>query len=77
MGRTRCEFLAFAQGSLLKNSAIVGVIAVSEKIAAEAEQENTSLFFSQLFEKQLARQRAALDGFVVGLNYNSARDRHD
>jgi hypothetical protein len=32
----------------------------------EAEQEQTSMFFSQLFEKQLSRQRAMLDSFIVG-----------
>jgi hypothetical protein len=31
----------------------------------EAEQEQTSMFFSQLFEKQLSRQRAMLDSFIV------------
>jgi hypothetical protein len=31
----------------------------------EAEQEQTSMFFSQLFDKQLSRQRAMLDSFIV------------
>lgn len=33
----------------------------------EAEQEQTSTFFSQLFERQLNRQRASLDAFIVRL----------
>jgi len=44
---------------------VIGIIAVTEKVAAEAEREQTSMFFSQLFEKQLGRQRAMLDAFVV------------
>nr|XP_019014642.1 exocyst protein [Kwoniella pini CBS 10737]OCF53423.1 exocyst protein [Kwoniella pini CBS 10737] len=44
--------------------AIVGIIAVTERLAKEAEEENTSIFFSQLFDKQLARQRQMLDYFV-------------
>jgi hypothetical protein len=50
---------------MLKRRTIVGVIAVTERVAMEAEQEQTSMFFSQLFEKQLSRQRAMLDSFVV------------
>jgi hypothetical protein len=44
---------------------IIGIIAVTEKVALEAEREQTSMFFSQLFEKQLGRQRTILDAFVV------------
>ncbi|WWC58251.1 uncharacterized protein I303_100789 [Kwoniella dejecticola CBS 10117] len=44
--------------------AIVGIIAVTERLAKEAEEENTSIFFSQLFDKQLARQRQMLDYFI-------------
>jgi hypothetical protein len=43
----------------------VGVIGVTERLAKEAEQENTSMFFAQMFDKLLARQHAALDMFVV------------
>lgn len=49
----------------LKSSAVVGVLGVTERLATEAEEENTSLFFAQLFDRQLARQRAALDAFAV------------
>lgn len=49
----------------LMNRTIVGIIAVTEKVALEAEREQTSMFFSHLFEKQLSRQRAMLDAFVV------------
>ena len=52
-------------GDALMCSTIVGIIAVTEKVALEAEREQTSMFFSQLFEKQLGRQRAMLDAFVV------------
>ncbi|WWD22409.1 hypothetical protein CI109_106900 [Kwoniella shandongensis] len=44
--------------------AIIGVIAVTERLAMEAEEENTSIFFAQMFDKQLARQRQILDMFV-------------
>ncbi|WWC85953.1 uncharacterized protein L201_000823 [Kwoniella dendrophila CBS 6074] len=44
--------------------AIVGIIAVTERLAKEAEEENTSIFFAQLFDKQLGRQRQMLDYFV-------------
>ena len=47
------------------DSAIIGVLGVTERIARQAEEEDTSLFFGQLFEKQLARQRAGLDAFAV------------
>ncbi|WVF66184.1 hypothetical protein IAT40_000924 [Kwoniella sp. CBS 6097] len=43
---------------------IVGVIAVTERLAKEAEEENTTIFFNQLFERQLARQRQLLDMFI-------------
>ncbi|WVQ93808.1 hypothetical protein IAU59_000886 [Kwoniella sp. CBS 9459] len=43
---------------------IVGVIAVTERLAKEAEEENTTIFFNQLFDRQLARQRQLLDLFV-------------
>ncbi|KAK8845463.1 hypothetical protein IAR55_006176 [Kwoniella newhampshirensis] len=43
---------------------VVGVIAVTERLAKEAEEENTSIFFAQMFDKQLARQRQILDIFV-------------
>jgi len=49
----------------LMSRTIIGIIAVTEKVALEAEREQTSMFFSQLFEKQLGRQRAMLDAFVV------------
>jgi hypothetical protein len=54
---------------------IIGIIAVTEKVALEAEREQTSMFFSQLFEKQLGRQRAMLDAFVVSptINYQLGR----
>jgi hypothetical protein len=44
---------------------IVGVIGVTERLAKEAEQENTSMFFAQMFDKLIARQHAALDIWVV------------
>ena len=50
---------------LITASAIVGVVAVSEKLAKEAEEENTSLFFAQMFDRQLSRGRMMLEAFVV------------
>ncbi|KIR55087.1 exocyst protein [Cryptococcus gattii Ru294] len=44
--------------------AIVGIIAVTERLAKEAEEENTSIFFAQLFDKQLLKQRLVMDMFV-------------
>ncbi|WVO23559.1 uncharacterized protein IAS62_004914 [Cryptococcus decagattii] len=44
--------------------AIVGIIAVTERLAKEAEDENTSIFFAQLFDKQLLKQRLVMDMFV-------------
>lgn len=44
--------------------AIVGIIAVTERLAKEAEEENTSIFFAQLFDKQLLKQRLIMDMFV-------------
>ncbi|ORX34673.1 exocyst complex component Sec3-domain-containing protein [Kockovaella imperatae] len=41
--------------------AIIGITVVTERLAQEAEAENTSIFFAQLFDRQIARQRAALD----------------
>lgn len=52
---------------LICASAVVGVLSVTERLAKEAEEENTSMFFAQLFDKQLARQRASLDAFAVCL----------
>lgn len=49
-------------------SAIVGIIAVTERLAKEAEEENTSIFFAQLFDKQLLKQRLIMDMFVVSLH---------
>lgn len=46
-------------------SSIVGVIVVTERLAKDAEEEDISLFFSQLFAKQQARQQQLLDAFVV------------
>ncbi|RXK38676.1 hypothetical protein M231_03986 [Tremella mesenterica] len=59
------EFKNWVEAANERNPlAIVGVISVTERIAKEAEEENTSIFFSQLFSRQLSRQRAALDAFV-------------
>ncbi|WVQ80381.1 hypothetical protein IAT38_002486 [Cryptococcus sp. DSM 104549] len=44
--------------------AVVGIIGVTERVAKEAEEESTSMFFGQLFDKQLLKQRAMLDMFV-------------
>jgi hypothetical protein len=46
--------------------AIVSVIVVTERLAREAEEGNTSMFFAQLFDKSLSRQRAMFDSFIVG-----------
>jgi hypothetical protein len=51
--------------SALMCSAIVGVLAVTERLSKEAEEESTSMFFAQLFDRQMARQRARLDAFAV------------
>ena len=59
------SFLIRNGGDELMSRTIIGIIAVTEKVALEAEREQTSMFFSQLFEKQLGRQRAMLDAFVV------------
>ncbi|GMK58498.1 hypothetical protein CspeluHIS016_0505300 [Cutaneotrichosporon spelunceum] len=45
-------------------SAIVGIIATTEQLQADAQMEGTSLFVQQLFDKQLGRQRKAFDAFV-------------
>ncbi|WVQ76259.1 hypothetical protein IAR50_005924 [Cryptococcus sp. DSM 104548] len=44
--------------------AVVGIIGVTEKIAREAADESTSMFFTSLFEKQLVKQRMILDAFL-------------
>jgi len=61
----QCECPLVLNESRLICRTIIGIIAVTEKVALEAEREQTSMFFSQLFEKQLGRQRAMLDAFVV------------
>lgn len=43
----------------------VGIIATTERLAREAEQEGTSMFLTQLFDKQLGRQRQVFDSFIV------------
>ncbi|ODN76094.1 hypothetical protein L202_06031 [Cryptococcus amylolentus CBS 6039] len=43
---------------------VVGIIGVTERIAREAADENTSMFFTSLFEKQLVKQRMMLDAFT-------------
>lgn len=45
----------------------MGIIAVTERLAKEAEEENTSIFFTQLFDKQLLKQRLIMDMFIVSL----------
>lgn len=47
----------------------MGIIAVTERLAKEAEDENTSIFFAQLFDKQLLKQRLIMDMFVVSPHY--------
>jgi len=47
------------------NRAMVGVLGVTERLSKEAEQENTSMFFAQLFDRQISRQRAFIDNFTV------------
>lgn len=44
---------------------VIGVIGVTERLAKEAEQENTSIYFSQLFDRLLAKQHSIFDAFVV------------
>jgi len=44
---------------------MVGVLGVTERLSHEAEEENTSIFFAQLFDRQLSRQRAFIDQFTV------------
>ena len=51
--------------SLIRLSAVVGLLGVTERLAKEAEEEDTSIFFAQLFDRQLARQRAAVEAFAV------------
>ncbi|ORY34282.1 exocyst complex component Sec3-domain-containing protein [Naematelia encephala] len=64
-GFVEMEIRNWVEAATEKNIvAIVGIMGVTEKLAMEAEQENTSLFFSQLFDRQLSRQRAVLDAFV-------------
>ena len=50
---------------LIRLSAVVGLLGVTERLAKEAEEEDTSIFFAQLFDRQLARQRAAVEAFAV------------
>ncbi|BEJ16672.1 hypothetical protein CspHIS471_0600730 [Cutaneotrichosporon sp. HIS471] len=44
--------------------ALVGIIATTEQLQADALNEGTSMFVQQLFDKQLGRQRKAFDAFV-------------
>jgi hypothetical protein len=46
---------------------VVGVIAVTERLGREAEEEETSIFFTTLFDKLLGRQNQIFDAFVVGV----------
>lgn len=46
-------------------SAVVGLMAVTEQFAEQAEAEGTSLFLTDLFDKQLQRHRLAFDHFIV------------
>lgn len=47
--------------------ALVGIIATTEQLQADAQMEGTSMFVQQLFDKQLGRQRQAFEAFVVSL----------
>jgi hypothetical protein len=49
--------------------ALVGIIATTEQLQADAQMEGTSMFVQQLFEKQLGRQRQAFEAFVVSPAY--------
>ncbi|KAL1407120.1 hypothetical protein Q8F55_006534 [Vanrija albida] len=60
------EFKNWVDAAIQKNPvAIVGVIAITESLAREAEQLETSLFLLQLFDKQLGRQRQSFDQFIA------------
>lgn len=43
------------------------MIAAMEHLSEQAEQEGTSLFLTQLFDKQLSRNRRLFDNFIVSL----------
>jgi len=49
------------------------MIAVTEQLAEQAEAEGTSLFLTQLFDKQLGRHRQAFDHFIVRLLLKSLK----
>ena len=70
MSGTLCKWHRSGEDEMrgLMRSAIVGVLAVTERLSKEAEQESTSMFFAQLFERQLVRQRAVLDAFAVSVH---------
>ena len=44
---------------------VIGVIGITERLAKEAEQENTSIYFSQLFDRLLAKQHTIFDAYIV------------
>lgn len=60
------ELKQWVEAAVDKNpAAVVGVIATTERLSQEAEQEGTSMFLTQLFDKQLGRQRQTFDTFIV------------
>lgn len=59
------ELKQWVEAAIQNNqAAVVGIIATTERLAQEAEQEGTSMFLLHLFDKQLGRQRQAFDSFI-------------
>ncbi|KAK4686866.1 exocyst complex component 1, partial [Tremellales sp. Uapishka_1] len=64
-GYVEVELRQWTEAAVERNPIhVVGVIGVTEELAREAEEENTTLFFSVLFSKQIARQQQVLEAFV-------------
>jgi hypothetical protein len=71
---TRCEPLWIEDCLLAKLMAcrsVINVIGVTERLAKEAEQENTSIYFGQLFDRLLVKQHSIFDAFIVSLKTSS------
>lgn len=62
------EFKNWIDAAIQNNTAaIVGIIATTEQLHSDAQQEGTSLFLLQFLEKQLGRQRQVFDAFIVSI----------
>lgn len=50
---------------MMRCRSVIGVIAVTQRLAKEAEEEDTSIFFAQMFDRLLGKQYAIWDKFIV------------